>query len=171
MRSHRCVRIRIKRLKKEAFELDITSLLDILVIMLIFLLKSYNSSGVVVNVPPGIKLPVSTSMSVSTSGIIVQVSPEKIWVDDELVLDVSDISRTTYDYGGRRIVPLFDELIRKRDIIKQVQKSSPDAKKFSGRINLIVDKSLKYSYIKKLMFTCAEAGFRQYKFVVLGENY
>ena len=32
------------------------------------------------------------------------------------------------------------------------------------------EKSIKYNFIKKLLYTCAEAGYQKYKFVVLGED-
>jgi biopolymer transport protein ExbD len=152
-------------------ELDITSLLDILVIMLVFLLKSYNSSGIVFNVPKGITLPDSRSMTLNTTGVIIQVSPTHVYVDDKEVLSTEKRERTrTFDHGGRRIIPLYNELIRKKQMIKRIEKSAPNAKKFSGVANLIIDKTLKYSFIKKIMYTCADAGFKKYKFVVLGEE-
>jgi len=166
----RSIRFRGRRERKGAMELDITSLLDILVIMLVFLLKSYNSSGIVFNVPKGIKLPESQSMTLNTSGVIVQVSPDKIYVDDKEILSTDKKRRRTYDHGGRRIISLYNELVQKKQMIKRIEKSAPNAKKFSGVVNLIIDKSVKYSFIKKVMYTSADAGFKKYKFVVLGEE-
>jgi hypothetical protein len=57
-----------------------------------------------------------------------------------------------------------------KETIKQSEKLSPEAKKFSGIANLVVDKSLKYNYLKRVMYTCAAAGFKEYKFVVLSES-
>ncbi len=170
MRSTRSIRNRIRRTKIAMVDLDITSLLDILVIMLVFLLKSYNSSGIIFNVPPSVKLPISQSQEINTSGTIVQVSPRKIWVDEKIVLDKDKDNANIYDQNKRRIIPLYNELIKKRDLIKEIKYSSKDAKDFTGRVNLVVDKTIKYSEIKKILYTTAEAGFRQYKFIVLGEE-
>jgi biopolymer transport protein ExbD len=170
MSRSRSIRNNKRRGKREVLEIDITSLLDILVILLVFLLKSYNSSGVILTVPEGITLPNSESQSLNTAGVIIQVSPEKIWVDSKTILDKEDLPRRLYDEGKRRIIPLYNELVRKRDEIKTLHKQTPQAAKFSGIANLVVDKSLKYSYVKKIMYTCAAAGFKQYKFVVMGEN-
>ncbi len=160
-----------KRKSREAFELDITSLLDILVILLIFLIKSYNSSGITMNIPEGIELPKSQSESINTAGVIIQVSKDKIWVDSKTILDTSDLPKNLYDEGGRRVIPLFDELTKKKEEIKSLNvQTGGKAKKFGGIINLIVDKSLKYSYVKKIMYTCASAGFKEYKFVVMGNE-
>jgi biopolymer transport protein ExbD len=170
MRNSRSIRKRIRRKKIGLLELDITSLLDILVIMLVFLLKSYNASGVIINVPKGVVLPTSASSLINSTGTMIQVSETKIWVDDDLVYDKENPPARTFDHRGKRIIPLYNELVKKKELIKRVHKSAERAKKFTGRVNLIIDKTLKYSYIKKLMYTSAEAGFRQYKFIVMGEE-
>lgn len=170
MRTTRSIRNRGRRSKKEPIDLDITSLLDILVIMLVFLLKSYNATGIILNIPEDIKLPTSASSDINTQGVVVQVSEKKIWVDDEVVLDKENPEGRTYDYGGRRIIPLFNILVGKKNLVKRIEKATPEAQKFSGVVNLIVDKKIKYSEIKKILFTSAEAGYMSYKFVVLGED-
>lgn len=157
-----------RRKKTQVFDIDITSLLDILTILLVFLLQSYNSSGVIINVPKGIELPKSASESLNTFGVNVQVSKTQIWVDDTEVVNTDSVDQgTLFDEGGRRIVPLYNELVKIKETIKQSEKLSPQAKKFSGVANLVVDKSLKYNYLKRVMYTCAAAGFKEFKFVVL----
>lgn len=170
MARNRSIRHKKKRSTKGPIDVDITSLLDILVILLVFLLKSYNSSGVVIDIPDGITLPTSDSQSYNNPGTLVQVSKDKIWVDRKLILDSQNLPSKVYDQGNRRIIPLFNELVKKREEIEAVSKSSSGATKFSGNANLVIDKSIKYSYMKKLMYTCAEAGFKEYKFIVMGQE-
>lgn len=167
----RASRFSSRRKKDTVFDIDITSLLDILTILLVFLLQSYNSSGVIINVPEGIELPRSASESQNNFGVNIQVSKTNIWVDDKEVLSAETAGDSqVFDEGGRRIVPLYDELVKIKETIKQSEKLSPQAKKFSGIANLVVDKSLKYSYLKRVMYTAASAGFKEFKFVVLTEN-
>jgi biopolymer transport protein ExbD len=157
-----------RRKKNQVFDIDITSLLDILTILLVFLLQSYNSSGVVINVPKGIELPRSASESLNHFGVNIQVSKTQIWVDDaEVVNSETSDSAALYDEGNRRIIPLFNELVKIKETIKQAEKLSPEVKKFSGVANLVIDKTLKYDYVKRVMYTCAAAGFKEFKFVVL----
>lgn len=176
MARSRSIRLRGKRGKrgkKEALDLDITSLLDILVIMLVFLLNSYSTAGFIMDLPKGVNLPLSETEEVSTSGINIQVSPTTIWVDDKEVLNVRDLtehSARNLDHDGRRIVPLFNELVSKKERIQRVALSAPNAQDFSGMANLVVDESIRYSLIKKIMYTTAEAGFQRFKFVVMGEE-
>jgi hypothetical protein len=137
----------------------------------VFLLQSYNSSGVVINVPKEIEIPKSSSETLNTFGVNVQVSKSQIWVDDKEVVNTESIDQgQLFDEGGRRIIPLFNQLVKIKETIKQSEKLSPDAKKFSGVANLVIDKSLKYNYLKRVMYTCAAAGFKEFKFVVLAEG-
>ena len=178
MRTNQSIRKRGKRRKKEVVDLDITSLLDILVIMLVFLLKSYNSSGVTFNYPEGIKLPTSKSESLSTFGVVIQMSNDKIWLDDKEIADLKKARgnayyrRTVFDNSsqGRLIIPLYNELVNKKRMVKRIEKSANNAKKFSGVANLIIDKKIPYVELRKILYTVAQAGYKQYKFVVLGEE-
>ena len=170
MRKKRSIRHRKKRVKLGVIGIDITSLLDILIIVLVFLLKSYNSSGVVFNVPEGISLPRSNSESLNTPGVVIQVSKDQIWVDDELVVEKIGQGRFT-DHGGRRIIALFDKLVEKKRNIELVNQKTPgQGHQFQGFANLLIDKKVGYRLIKKILYTAAEASFLKYKFVVLGEE-
>lgn len=171
MARNRSITSRKRKSKKELVDVDITSLLDILVILLVFLLRSYNSSGITMNVPPGIELPKSDSQTFNSPGIMIQVAKDQIWVDNQSVLSTEETEKKNiYDHGGKRIIPLFNELAKKKQQIKEIALRAKEAKEFSGIANLIVDKSIKYNYLKKIMYTCAEAGFKEYKFIVLGDE-
>lgn len=168
---NRASRFANRRKKDKVIDIDITSLLDILTILLVFLLQSYNSSGVTINVPKGVDLPRSASESLNNFGVNIQVSKTNIWVDDKEVLNSESANGgQVFDEGGRRIVPLYNQLIKIKETIKQTEKLSPQAAKFSGIANLVVDKSLKYSYLKRVMYTAASAGFKEFKFVVLTQG-
>lgn len=121
-------------------------------------------------IPQGIELPNSESQSANSAGVQIQVSKDKIWVDNVPVLETENLPDKVYDNRGRRIIPLFNELVKKKEEINKIAKQAPEAQKFSGIANLIIDKSLKYSYVKKIMYTSAEAGFKEFKFVVMGQE-
>lgn len=155
-----------RRRKKKEIKLNLAAMLDIMIILLFFLIKNYSATGNVVRIPKEINLPLSESENNNTTGVHVQVSPTEIWVDDKAVVKVDDASSRTYDQDGRRIVSLYDELVKKRETMIQIQKSTEETPQFSGNVNLVIDKTIKYNYIKKILHTCAEAGFIKYKLVV-----
>ena len=167
MRS-RSLRERLRSKKEIGDDVDMTSMLDIITILMVFLLQGYNASGIVISIPQGVTLPFSSSQSPSDAGVLVQVSPNKIWVENQVILDATKTETLIYDQGGRRIVPLYNELVKKKELSQLVRKSTSQAVEFSGRINFVIDKSLKYNYLKKLMYTAGEAGFKEFKFSVVG---
>ena len=169
MSKKRQIRKRVRRQKKEAMDIDITSLLDILVVILIFLLKSYSTSNVIINIPEEIQLPKSASVDLNQEGVTLQVSANKIFVDDQEVAEIG-VTRPMYDAARLKILPLYNELVRKRESTENLAKSVEGARKFNGVVNLVMDKTVKYGFLRKLMYTCGEAGFVKFKFVVLSEN-
>ncbi len=166
----RSIRHRNARKKHSLCNIEITSLLDILIIILVFLLKNYNASGIIFSPPRGLKLPDSTSVSLSTAGVAIQMSKKSLWVDNKKIIDNIQTDTRLYDHGGRRIIPLYNELIKKKKMVHRIKKSTDKAKKFSGIVNLLVDKSIGYKKIRKILYTCSLAGFVKFKFVVLNEN-
>ena len=128
MARNRSIRNKTRRNKRESFEIDITSLLDILVILLVFLLKSYNSSGVTVDIPKEISIPMSSTQDLNNAGVMIQVSQKKIWVDSETILDLDENPKRIYDQGNKRIISLYDILVKKKDEINNLHKQVPEAK-------------------------------------------
>ena len=150
-------RFKTKREKKEPMELDITSLLDILVILLVFLLKSYNASNLKLNLVKSLKVPDSKARKLGSHSVIVQVDKnKKIWIDNKVV---GQIDRK------EKIDSLYDFLKNKREI---ASKNNP--KLIVKSINLVLDKSLPYNSMQKVMHTSALAGYTEFKFIVQG-NY
>ena len=88
-RQQRSIRLRGRRKAREVVDVEINSLLDILVILLVFLIKSSNSSGVIINVPKDLSLPMSQSQSVNTSGVNVVVAQKFLWVDEKVIIECS----------------------------------------------------------------------------------
>src|SRR4051794_30118560 len=108
-----------RRKINKGFELQLTSMMDVMVIIVVFLLKSYNTSLNNFSVAPGMQLPSSSSGMSPNDSVGVQITPEAMTVENERILDftVSQGSETEYqfkpndlDEGGKRIVPLYDAL-------------------------------------------------------------
>jgi biopolymer transport protein ExbD len=145
------------RKKSEPMEIDITSLLDILVILLVFLLKSYNASNLKLNLVKNLQVPKSQVRKLGAHSVIVQVDKDKnIWIKRKKVGSV----KTSQD----KISALYSALELEQ---KQYQAKN---KKKNTAINLVFDKELPYSQIKKIMHTSALAGYSEFKFIVQG-NY
>lgn len=145
-----------KREKKEPMELDITSLLDILVILLVFLLKSYNASNLKLDLVKSLAIPDSKARKLGSHAVIVQVDKNRnIWVDKK------NIGKAD---GIEKVDSLYDFLQKRRET-----PNLPGAKT-AKQVNLVLDKSLPYATMQKVMHTSAIAGYTDFKFIVQG-NY
>lgn len=154
-------------------DIDITSLLDILVILLVFLLKSYSASDLRVELKDNIDLPSSFSQTLGSKSVIVQVnSSRKIWVNQKEL--------GWLDTSGTRIERLFEELTRIgkvkdkniAELSKRPELNRHLVKTYKNRrrnVNIILDQSLPYHVLRKVMHTSALAGFSEFKFIVQGK--
>lgn len=147
------------RYGKKGYELedvDITSLLDILVILLVFLLKSYNASDLKVNLMDNLFMPESVSRVLGSHGTILQVSEkEELSINDEVIGNMAD---------ARTLRKLSDELDR---IWQQEGAKTQQAR--ATHINIVMDKKLPYSTLDKIMKIAATRKFENFKFIVKGD--
>ena len=72
-------------------ELNITSLMDIMTIILVFLLKSYGNEDIQVAPSEDLRLPSSSAIQAPEIAVNVVVSRSQIVVDGEPVLDLADV--------------------------------------------------------------------------------
>ena len=145
------------RRKSEPMDIDITSLLDILVILLVFLLKSYNASNLKLDLVKDLKVPNSEARKLGAHSVIVQVDRQhNIWVKRKKIGSI--------DISGQKIDSLYTCLEEEQ---KQYELKN---KKKNKAINLVFDKELSYKKMKKIMHTSALAGYTEFKFIVKG-NY
>lgn len=170
-------KIKNKRDLKEPMDVDITSLLDILVILLVFLLQSYSASDLRVDLVENLSLPSSISQDLGEKTVLVQINREhKMWVNDKYIGKIS---------AQNEIIPELQEILnekkkQKKAELEELKSRTPSSeiqkqalKKREAnlkRINLILDEELQYSMMRKLMHTSAMAGFPEFKFIVRGHT-
>ena len=166
------------------FELQITSMMDILIIILVFLLKSYSADQHNFSTVPGMQLPVSASPDAPVDSLYVIVTPEGLTLESERVLDFQqsaldagskdakyEFRKNDLDEGGRRILPLFDALTKAREKAELLRAKSKarDASgqplPFDGILAIQADKRIRYEPIRRIMYTAASAGFRTFRFL------
>src|SRR3954453_18484060 len=72
---------------KKGFELQLTSMMDVLTIIVVFLLKSYNTSLNSFTNASGLQLPSSNSEDSPRDSLQIVVTPESLTVENERILD------------------------------------------------------------------------------------
>ncbi|MFL5813516.1 MAG: ExbD/TolR family protein [Bdellovibrionia bacterium] len=175
-----------RRRLHSSFELQLTSMMDVLVIIVVFLLKSYSASLNNFTSVPGIKLPISKSQDTPFESLAVIITPEAMTFENERILDFVQTAAaagsseagyafkpTDLDEGTRRIVPLYDALTKAREkaeILRSKSKARDDQGKplpFEGVLAIQADKRVQYDTIRKIMYTAAAAGYKTFRFLAM----
>jgi biopolymer transport protein ExbD len=134
--------------------LTLTSMMDMFTIILLFLLKSYSSEGEILTVDKRLKLPVSISTQSPRPRFVIQVTTDEILAEGEKVEDIENALRS----GDYLIKPLLTALNKNTETIAFVAKNNPNMK-FTGEVVVQGDRSIPFALLKKIMYTCGQAGY------------
>ncbi len=171
VRLYRRDRRKARERAGEIKELNIVAMMDMMTILLVFLLKSYQASTLSVNMSEGLTIPVSSTQLVPQENISITVSMHEVAVNDRGVVKMErGVIPAAYKEGGRAeafyVGPIFDALkkeVDKQKYIAQYNKNAP----FSGRINVIADKKITYRTLMEILYTAGQAELGEYKFMVM----
>ena len=155
-----------KRNYQHAFEVNLTSMIDMFTIILLFLLKSYSIADVNLSPPKGIQLPSSISDKVPHLAVKVDLGKGEINVDGRTVVYLRNGRLRQNDIRGLVILPLFDELNAISEAKIKLAKANPD-QTFKREIILFGEKTLPFSTVKQVLFTAGQARFESFRFSVI----
>lgn len=151
---------------EEKGELGMTSLMDIVSILVIYLLKSYASDPVVINPTAGQKIPMSSADSSIQDGIPIFVTTRGITFDSKKIVTMTpDGDIDPSQVQNHLIGPLYDQLAEEVDKAKRLAENQN--KTWNGRVILVGDQDLKFSVLVDVMFTTGKAEFTEYSFCVI----
>jgi biopolymer transport protein ExbD len=142
--------------------LNITSLMDIVSIIVIYLLKSYGSDPIVINPTAGQKVPLSNADSPIQEGVPVYVSTRDITFEGKKVVQLHDGELDEAAVKQHLIGPLYDAMAEEADKGKQMAEAR--GTEWEGRVILIGDQQLRFNVLVDVMYTAGRAEFRQYAF-------
>jgi len=173
--------MQIRRPRKPTeFALNITSMMDMFTIILVFLLFSFKSQDETFTMAPGIKLPKSTSALELQDALNIQMAADALIVPtlEKIRNDPKEARVLKLNYGrlpkdvqmeGHKIVPLYEAIKRAGAIIEAEAKAEgriiPEDKK--SIVIFQADARVRYEDIDKVMKTAAMAGFPNFRFAVM----
>ncbi len=150
-----------KRKKRPAQKLNITSMMDMFTIILVFLLKSYSAEGQLVTPAAGLEIPSSkTEVPAKRPPIEVKVSAKEIAVGNKTVAMVNKALAAK----SMAIAPLVEMLKKERKNAEILAKSLGE--EFKGELVIQGDKKMPYKLLTKVMYSCGRAGYAKQNFVV-----
>jgi len=150
-----------RRRNKEALDIDITSLLDILTILLVFLLKSYNASDLKLDITKGLEMAESSSQRMTRYAPVVQVNTQS-----KVFLNNKEIGRLPASGEMAILTTMLKEEKARTELNNKDKIQQYNAE----LVNLVFDKEIDYQIVQRVMHDSALAGYSQFKFIVKG-NY
>jgi biopolymer transport protein ExbD len=144
--------------------LQLTSMMDMFTIILVFLLKTYSTHGQLINPSQDLTLPTSLVQHPPELGLDVTVSVDWILVNEKPVEQTQNIiSEDTYI-----VQRLQEELLRYAREAEKMEEIY--GAKFSGKVTIQGDKNLPYRLLIKVMYTCGQSNYPNIRLVVYKEE-
>jgi biopolymer transport protein ExbD len=170
-REYRRARRKAREAEGEIRELNIVAMMDMMTIILVFLLKSYQASAINVNMGVDLTIPQSTTQLHPQENITVTLTQREVTVNDRRVIEVSGgVIPASAKEGGRAdayyVGPVYDALKREVDKQKYIARYNKDAP-FAGRLNVVADRKIPYRTLMEVLYTAGQAELGEYKFMVL----
>ena len=152
---------------EQDFYLQITSMIDTLVIILVFMLMTVGSGSVNLEMASNLKLPWSTQGADLTQGLKLVARMEGVTLEEEAIVPMKDgvIARNLTSEDGKKITVLFQKMATKAQESRKA--ADKTGVKFDGRVLLQADKSVPLKTIKQILYTAARAGYNDFKFAVV----
>ena len=161
---------RKKRKEREAageiHELNITAMMDMMTIILVFLLKTYAASAIMLTQSEDIKPPISSTRAVPKDTVAVTITTQDILVGDRVVVTLENGQVPPRLLDGRLVRPLDQALRHEVDKLKTIAARNPSAP-FSRELSVIGDRKIPYDLLLTVLYTAGQAELENYRFVVL----
>ena len=140
--------------------LNLTSMMDMFTIILVFLLKTYSTEGMLIQPSDNLTLPSSTIERSAEVALDLVVSKETIAVNHEDVENTTDV----LNQDGLIIENLLNKLKVYAREAKRMEVQY--GKKFSGKVTIQGDREIPYKLLVKVMATCGQAEYPNMRLVV-----
>ncbi len=163
--------LRKRKHKREQleFSLNVTSLMDVLTVLLFFLVKSYSVSQTALAMPEGLRLPASLVKADLEETVSVALTGKELRINNAVVATLVDGKFEAKDLSkdGRVVLPLknfLDEEYKKRNAVFSSAGMTENLP--PGRVMIQSDKDLSFGIVKFVLHTAAVANYNDYEFVV-----
>ncbi len=146
--------------------LRLTSMMDILTVLLLFLLKSFVVEGEVITPLPGVDLPESSSDTSPRASVVVAIFDDTVMLDGQMVTRVQGVSADE----GLLISRLAERLDRTRAKELEIARLRGEEADYSSKIAIQGDRDIPFEILQRVMYTCNQSGFGDISLAVIGAS-
>jgi len=149
--------------------LNITPMMDMMTILLVFLLKQFSVQAAAASMSEGLQLPTSSVEAQRPLAVNVTITQNAILVEGDGVTTVRagavDPSVKRDGANGYYITPLVDVLTKHANRLKKI--AAMGGSQFDGTAMVLVDKSTPYRLLTEVLYSADQAEFKNYHLVVI----
>ncbi len=162
------------QVEEEAIEhqmayLNITPMMDMMTILLVFLLKSFSVQAAAASMSEGLQLPTSSIETQRPLAVNITITQSAIIVEGDGVTTVRagavDPSVKRDGANGYYITPLVDILTKHANRLKKI--AAMGGSQFDGTAMVLVDKNTPYRLLTEVLYSAGQAEFKNYHLVVI----
>jgi biopolymer transport protein ExbD len=150
-------------------DLNITPMMDMMTIILVFLLKSFSSSASTITFDSNLQVPKSSTQLRMKLALAITVTKKVILVEGDAIapINLGRVDPTVKRDGenGYYITPLVEILEKHAKREKKVAELT--GQKFDAQLMIIADQTTPYRLLTEIFYSCGQAGYANYRLVVL----
>ena len=147
---------RMSRSRKKPTPMNLTSLMDVFTILVFFLLTN-SASNEALEAPKSIELPSSVVETKPQETVVVLVTNDNILVQGIVVANTEEV------INSKSIVV---ESIKKELLLQRSKAIGTDVNE-EPEVNLLADRKIPFSLLKKIMSSCTSAGYSKISLAVI----
>ena len=147
---------RMARSRKKPTPMNLTSLMDVFTILVFFLLTN-SASNEALEAPKSIELPSSVVETKPQETVVVLVTNDNILVQGIVVANTEEV------INSKSIVV---ESIKKELLLQRSKAIGTDVNE-EPEVNLLADRKIPFSLLKKIMSSCTSAGYSKISLAVI----
>lgn len=143
-------------------------MVDMFVILLVFLLKTYSTSPVNITPKQGMRIPESTATQDPVDVVKLIVSEDGVFVEEKKVmtLEKGRVPASEADTNDPSFLKaLYTALDERAKLAKSISQVN-DSFEFDGKVLMQADRELPYEVLQKVMYTSMMAGYADVKLAV-----
>lgn len=150
----------VKKMRSDGqMSLQITSMADIFMIILVFLLKSYGTGTIDVTPQPGLVMPRASDLSGPAEGVKLEIAEGEVRVNGAAVAKIERFEFASSDLSvvgaSKTLVSALETEIRERP---------------GSQVIVLADRRAPYSTVKAALASAAVSGYSDFKLAVVNPN-
>jgi len=150
-------------------DLNITPMMDMMTIILVFLLKTFSSTTSTITFDQNLQVPKSFTQLKPKEAVTVTVTKKIVLVEGDAIAPINngkvDPAVKRDGENGYYITPLVD--ILEKHARKEKKVAELTGQKFEAQLMLVADQTTPYRLLTEVLYSCGQAGYGNYRLLVL----